>query len=188
MHNCRILRRWFLLAVLWSLGLAAAAPAAEPGRDRIPEWQFKTGQALRWTFDQSLKMEVPRGGGTVVKVRQILDFDVNVTSVEKGMATLAIATSRIRATTELPDGKTAYDSARGDTAKEKESRNNDSPDKNKADVAPDEDDADDDAQNLSRDLIAQTLAPVRNLKYSVTLDSHCAVKSVNIDDKTLSAR
>jgi hypothetical protein len=171
------------LVLGWLVALPAVPQAAQPPSDGLPEWQFKTGQAWRWTFDQSVNMKVPQGE---FAVKQILDFDVDVTSVEKDVATLALSTSRIRVVMDLPDGKTSYDSAAGKAAKNK-GQNGEPVDPKTKPASKEDQDADDEAQKLSRDLMARMLAPVRNLKYSVTLDRHCVVQAVAIEKAVLDA-
>ena len=100
------------------LGLAALhghLQGAEPARDGALTWQFKPGQALQWTLDQTVQLRAPQEGKMAeVIFKQAVDFDVDVASVEAGIATLAITTARVRleiTDPSLPGGKMSYDSA-----------------------------------------------------------------------------
>ena len=165
----------------------AVLHAEQPRSNDAPEWQFKSGQALRWTFENSVKMEFPQGN---IAVQVILDLDVDVTAVEQEIATLAISTSRIRVSSDLPDDKTSYDSATGGALKAKSKA--DTPnDQAKPKTPSDDDDNDDsesgdgDLENIGRVLMAKALAPVLELKYTVKLNKHCVVQSIEIDRETL---
>jgi hypothetical protein len=178
MRTLRLLTRHVFHAIFTcAIMLPAALLAADPASGRPLTWQFKPGQALRWTLDQAVVMKAPQFGKVVeANLRNTIDFDVNVTAVDQGVATLQISTARIRAEMDHPDGKMSYDSAPEKArAGEKKTDKDD----------PDDDEGDSDAGKIGQQLFAGLLAPMRELRFSVLVDQLCSVQEIKIDEKQL---
>lgn len=160
-----------LLAPIFVPSLLAGADPAEGSL----AWRFTAGQALVWTSEQTVRLRAEQEDQAFM--RRVIDFDVDVVSVENGVAKLSVVTSRIRDEVTQPDFKLTYDSAQPAAGDKK--ANGDAPSKKK------EDDLDPD--QIAKDFYVAMLAPLRDLKVAVALDRKCAVQSIAVDDEILEA-
>jgi hypothetical protein len=174
-------RTYINVSILLAAATALAAPAfADDPAGEVPlAWQFKQGQLLRWTLDQTLQLRAPQEGKiTETNFKMTVDFDVYISAVQWGNATLNVATSRVQADMEMPGlGKMSHDSAAPKApAPNKGAAKGRAGDAQAAAAEPD-------MAKFGQEFLAEMLSPLQKLKFSVTVDKHGTVQTVRIDEK-----